>query len=140
MIPLYFTDQVNNRDISIAVLRTFIAKRKEEHETSLSKRTKTTTKVSEKDASQHVREETPNGSSENGEISNRDCEEEKASHDEPCGISEDHVKTTEGKGLAQLKPPRVLEVLKTVFIFFFFFFVFNYYHFFLLFYPILDEK
>lgn len=122
MIPLYFTDQVNNRDISIAVLRTFIAKRKEEHETSLSKRTKTTTKVSEKDASQHVREETPNGSSENGEISNRDCEEEKASHDEPCGISEDHVKTTEGKGLAQLKPPRVLEVLKTVFIFFFFFF------------------
>ncbi|GMN44517.1 hypothetical protein TIFTF001_013710 [Ficus carica] len=65
----------------------------------------------DQDGSEHVPEETPNGSSENGEISNGDCEEEKASHDEPCGISEEHAKTTEGNGLAQLKPPRVLEAL-----------------------------
>lgn len=115
MIVLSFNDQVNNRDISIAVLRTFIAKRKEEHEARLSKRTKKVTKVSENDASEDVIEEKPNGSAVNSEISNGDIEvQEQISHDEPCGISEEVVKTAEGKGPAELKAPKVLEVLKIV--------------------------
>ncbi|EXB77658.1 putative tRNA (guanine(26)-N(2))-dimethyltransferase 2 [Morus notabilis] len=107
----YNKTQVNNRDISIAVLRTFIAKQKEEHETRLAKRTKSATKVSEMDASEDVPKEASNGSSVNGEISNGDCEEDKVSLNEPCGVLEEHVKTTEGKEPAQLKPPKVLEAL-----------------------------
>lgn len=109
-----FHGQVNNRDISIAVLRTFIAKQKEEHETRLAKRTKSATKVSETDASEDVPKEASNGSSVNGEISNGDCEEDKVSLDKPCSVLEENVKTTEGKEPAQLKPPKVLEVIKIV--------------------------
>ncbi|KAF3569565.1 hypothetical protein DY000_02017852 [Brassica cretica] len=42
---------VNNRDMSIAVLRAFISKRKQEHEAMLSKRARSSGKVPEKDAS-----------------------------------------------------------------------------------------
>ncbi|PON82089.1 tRNA methyltransferase, Trm [Trema orientale] len=110
----YNKSQVNNRDISIAVLRTFIDKQKEEHEARLSKRKKTVTKVSEKDTSENVLEEAPNESAVNGEISNGDHEvQEDISHDEdePCGISEEVVKTTVGKGPVEPKAPKVLEAL-----------------------------
>ncbi|KAL5582090.1 hypothetical protein UlMin_014532 [Ulmus minor] len=101
----YNKTQVNNRDISIAVLRTFIAKRKEEHEASLLKRSKTVPKTSEKDALEDAPEEAPNGSAAHDGVSNGDCEAgEKISQDEP-------VKTAEGKGPSALKPPKVLEAL-----------------------------
>lgn len=107
----FSNDQVNNRDISIAVLRTFIANRKEEHEARLSKKTKAASKVSEKDASESVQEEVANESTVCDEKSNGDSEvPEKVSQYESCGLSEEPVKGTEGKVSGELKPPRVLEV------------------------------
>ncbi|KAF4397688.1 hypothetical protein G4B88_027428 [Cannabis sativa] len=110
----YNKSQVNNRDISIAVLRTFIAKQKEEREAKLSKRRKAVTKVPEKDASEHVPEEAPNGSAGNGGVSNGDCEMQEKAHDEEdeaCAVSEEVVKATEGKGPVVVKAPKVLEAL-----------------------------
>ncbi|XAR51626.1 tRNA (guanine(26)-N(2))-dimethyltransferase [Bertholletia excelsa] len=49
----YNKTQVNNRDMSIAVLRTFICKRKEEHEAFLSRKTRASTKLSVDNASDH---------------------------------------------------------------------------------------
>ncbi|CAN1765275.1 Probable tRNA (guanine(26)-N(2))-dimethyltransferase 1 [Linum perenne] len=88
----YNKTQVNNRDMSIAVLRTFISKRKEEHEANLSKRAKKSgRKVSENGAS--------------GNECNGDSEvTEKSS-------VEEMVKIAEGKARGELKPPRVLEAL-----------------------------
>ena len=81
----------------------------------MAKRTKTVTKVSEKDTSEHVPEEASNGSAVNGEISNGYCEmQEKLAHNEPCDVSEEVANPTEGKGPAELKAPKVLEVLKIV--------------------------
>ncbi|KAF5958487.1 hypothetical protein HYC85_005712 [Camellia sinensis] len=105
----YNKTQVNNRDISIAVLRTFISKRKEEHETKLSRRTKTAQKVSGENVSEL---KAPTESDVHNEKSNGECEEsEEISPDEPCSISEKPVKTPEGKVQGELKPPRVLEAL-----------------------------
>ncbi|KAK3011645.1 hypothetical protein RJ639_011319 [Escallonia herrerae] len=105
----YNKTQVNNRDISIAVLRTFISRRKEEHEAFLSKRKKTASKISEEPASEPeapiepiMQDGKPNGKVE---------ESEEISQDEPCSISEEPVRTLEGKGRVELKPPRVLEAL-----------------------------
>lgn len=93
--------------MSIAVLRTFISKRKEEHEALLSKRAKKASKVSEN----HVSEsEAPfkltNGSS-NGEIE----PSEEIPEGEPCSKGDEPEKPFEGKSRGELKPPRVLEVL-----------------------------
>ncbi|GKB39087.1 probable tRNA (guanine(26)-N(2))-dimethyltransferase 1 [Tanacetum coccineum] len=55
----YNKTQVNNRDMSIAVLRTFISKRKQEHEALLAKRMKKASKVSEEPVSNGKSEETP---------------------------------------------------------------------------------
>ncbi|PQM40081.1 putative tRNA (guanine(26)-N(2))-dimethyltransferase 2 [Prunus yedoensis var. nudiflora] len=108
----YNKTQVNNRDISIAVLRAFIEKRKEEHEARLSKKTKTAPKVSEKDASNSVVEEVSNESDIIDEKTNGDCGvAAEISQEEPCSISEEPNKVTEGKGQVELKPPRVLEAL-----------------------------
>ena len=106
-LKLYY-DQVNNRDISIAVLRTFISKRKQEYETMLSRRTKAVQKVSSENASNL---EAPTESNTHNEKSNGECEElEEIAQEEPCSISEEPVKIPEGKGRQELKPPRVLEV------------------------------
>ncbi|KAJ0712300.1 putative tRNA (guanine(26)-N(2))-dimethyltransferase [Helianthus annuus] len=84
---------VNNRDMSIAVLRTFISKREEEYEAFLSK--KMNYKASKTSVS--------NGSS-NGE-----CGTSKEIHkDEPCTNGDQPL---EGKLQGELKPPRVLEAL-----------------------------
>ncbi|KAH8511102.1 hypothetical protein H0E87_008585 [Populus deltoides] len=104
--------QVNNRDLSIAVLRTFISKRQEEHEAMLSKRTKSAKKASEKDASGPAVEEASTGSALDNVKSNGECEvHEEISQNEPCSISEESVKNTEGNHHGELKPPKVLEAL-----------------------------
>ncbi|XP_062106450.1 tRNA (guanine(26)-N(2))-dimethyltransferase 2-like [Humulus lupulus] len=107
----YNKSQVNNRDMSIAVLRTFIAKQKEEREARLLKRRKAGTKASERDASEHVLEEESNGSAGNGEVSNGDCEMQEKTQDEACVVSEEAVKNTEGKWPVEVKAPKVLEAL-----------------------------
>ncbi|XP_027358004.1 probable tRNA (guanine(26)-N(2))-dimethyltransferase 2 isoform X1 [Abrus precatorius] len=122
----YNKTQVNNRDISIAVLRTFISKRMQEHEAYLSKRTKGAQKVSENNDSCELGvEEVPNGHPSEDHKSNGECEvEEEISPEERCSAVEDSVKVneecsttegliniSEGKGKKELKPPRVLEAL-----------------------------
>nr|BAD43176.1 hypothetical protein [Arabidopsis thaliana]BAD43211.1 hypothetical protein [Arabidopsis thaliana] len=97
--------QVNNRDMSIAVLREFLSKRKQEHEAKSSKRTRPASKVIEKDASGASKEETP---SENG-MNNGD--HEVASEDGPSSVSKDPAKTTERFAPREPKPPKVLEAL-----------------------------
>ncbi|KAG7580352.1 tRNA methyltransferase Trm1 [Arabidopsis suecica] len=97
--------QVNNRDMSIAVLREFISKRKQEHEAKSSKRTRPASKVIEKDASAASKEETP---SENG-MNNGD--HEVASEDGPSSASKDPAKTAQGFARREPKPPKVLEAL-----------------------------
>lgn len=120
----FYDDQVNNRDFSIAVLRTFITKRKEEHEAFLLKRTKGAQKASKNDTSELVMEEVDNKTPSEDHKSNGKCELEKEiSPEEPCSTMEDSAKITEecgakkeqidhseGKGPKELKPPRVLEV------------------------------
>ncbi|KAL8193455.1 hypothetical protein R6Q57_026590 [Mikania cordata] len=102
----YNKTQVNNRDMSIAVLRTFVLKRKEEHETLLSKRIKRVLKVSEDHASTS---EPPLDSPKPNEKSNGECEE--TSDNEPHDTCEEPEKLPVGKGQGELKPPRVLEAL-----------------------------
>ncbi|XP_052205235.1 probable tRNA (guanine(26)-N(2))-dimethyltransferase 2 isoform X2 [Diospyros lotus] len=95
--------------MSIAVLRTFISKRKQEHETMLYRRTKAAHKVLGENASElevrtesHMDNEKSNGKHEESEV---------VSQDEPCSISEEPVEFPEVKGRGELKPPRVLEAL-----------------------------
>lgn len=67
--------------------------------------------MSEKDASNSVVEEVSNESDIIDEKTNGDCEvAAEISQEEPCSISEEPNKVTEGKGRVELKPPRVLEV------------------------------
>ncbi|CAK7335333.1 unnamed protein product [Dovyalis caffra] len=112
LIIWLYNCQVNNRDLSIAVLRTFISKRKEEHVAMLSKRRKSAEKASEKDASGPAVEEASNGSALDNKKSNVECEvDEEISQDEPCSISEEPVKSTVENHRRELKPPKVLEAL-----------------------------
>ncbi|XP_059670475.1 tRNA (guanine(26)-N(2))-dimethyltransferase 1-like [Cornus florida] len=104
----YNKTQVNNRDMSIAVLRTFISKRKREHEAMISRRTKTTQKVSGGNVS---KPEASVESAMHNEISNGKCEESEEISNDELLISEEAVKKLEGKGQGELKPPRVLEAL-----------------------------
>ncbi|KFK37699.1 hypothetical protein AALP_AA3G017300 [Arabis alpina] len=89
--------QVNNRDMSIAVLREFISKRKQEHEAKLSKRrSSSASKVIENDSSEALsKDETL---SENGREHND-------------GPTQEPVKTNEGFAYGEAKPPKVLEAL-----------------------------
>ena len=96
--------------MSIAVLRTFISRRKQEHETLLSKRNKSAPKAPENNGSISDVENKPNESDMNNEKSNEECEvPEEKSQEETCTTAEEPVKT-EGKVRGELKPPRVLEV------------------------------
>ncbi|XP_077211258.1 tRNA (guanine(26)-N(2))-dimethyltransferase 1-like [Tasmannia lanceolata] len=108
-LVFYNKTQVNNRDISIAVLRTFIHKQKEEHAAFLSKKMRTGQHVSEVGCSKPAPEETtiPHVEKSNGE-----CEEQMdVSHDQPGDISKEPHKTMLGKMKVELKQPRVLEAL-----------------------------
>ncbi|XP_039009574.1 probable tRNA (guanine(26)-N(2))-dimethyltransferase 1 [Hibiscus syriacus] len=107
----YNKTQVNNRDMSIAVLRTFILRRKQEHEALLSKRNKSAANVPEKNVLISDIENKPNGSGMNTKKSNEECEEPGENpEEESCTTSEEPVET-EGKVLGEVKPPRVLEAL-----------------------------
>ncbi|KAF8407838.1 hypothetical protein HHK36_006974 [Tetracentron sinense] len=115
----YNKAQVNNRDMSIAVLRTFISKRKEEHAAMLTKRMKTAQKVVKEASSGPVAKEEISECMLHSEKSNGKCEVQlEPSEDEPCNISEEPcnipeepIRMAEGKGREELKPPRVLEAL-----------------------------
>ncbi|KAB1211431.1 putative tRNA (guanine(26)-N(2))-dimethyltransferase 1 [Morella rubra] len=108
----YNPSQVDNRDMSIAVLRTFISKRKLEHEAILLKRTKAAQKAPEKDSSEPTGEETADESLIIDGRTNGECEvHEQKCQDEPCSVSNESVKAPEGKRHIELKPPRVLEAL-----------------------------
>ncbi|CAA2987312.1 probable tRNA (guanine(26)-N(2))-dimethyltransferase 2 [Olea europaea subsp. europaea] len=101
--------QVNNRDMSIAVLRTFISKYKLEHEALSSKRLKTGPKASDVST---IEVEATMDSITHNENSNGDCHVSKEiSQDETSSIVEYQSSNQEGKGQGELKPPRVLEAL-----------------------------
>ncbi|XP_022858161.1 probable tRNA (guanine(26)-N(2))-dimethyltransferase 2 [Olea europaea var. sylvestris] len=101
--------QVNNRDMSIAVLRTFVAKYKQEHEALSSKRLKTGPKASEVSA---INAEATMDFVTDNKNSNGDCDVSKEiSQDEASSISEEQASNQGGKGHGELKPPRVLEAL-----------------------------
>ncbi|KAL3813496.1 hypothetical protein ACJIZ3_014764 [Penstemon smallii] len=107
----YNKTQVNNRDMSIAVLRTFISKRKQEHDSMLSRRKKTGPKVAEEPAlePEAVEDSVMHNGKSNGEY---EVSEEKPQDEQPCIISENPAPNQEcGKGRKELKPPRVLEAL-----------------------------
>ncbi|GER49286.1 tRNA (guanine(26)-N(2))-dimethyltransferase [Striga asiatica] len=107
----YNKTQVNNRDMSIAVLRTFISKRKEEHEALLSKKRKTGPEVAGEPAIEH---ETITDASICKDKSNGECEvSQEVPQDKPTCTSVDKPSNQYGKGSRELKlkPPRVLEAL-----------------------------
>ncbi|KAL3624088.1 hypothetical protein CASFOL_032904 [Castilleja foliolosa] len=105
----YNKTQVNNRDMSIAVLRTFISKRKEEHEAMLSKKMK---KGSKGTMEPIVETEAEADTVMNGEKTNGECEtSQETPQDKHVSVSEDKGANQEGKGHRELKPPRVLEAL-----------------------------
>ncbi|CAH9088793.1 unnamed protein product [Cuscuta epithymum] len=104
----YNKAQVNNRDMSISVLRAFIAKRKQEHDTFVSKRTKAASNNKDSSGTEldpPVHFDQSNGTPNNG------CETTKEkSEGEQCSISEEPTKNPGGK-CRELKPPRILEAL-----------------------------
>ncbi|KAL8171512.1 hypothetical protein V2J09_023316 [Rumex salicifolius] len=106
----YNKTQVNNRDMSIAVLRTFISKRKQEHEANLSKKTRAGQKSSEEKSCELAEEEAPSEPMAHDDNSNGDLEEVVAD-DGPSTVSEGLVKALGVKLQQELKPPRVLEAL-----------------------------
>ncbi|CAO2817305.1 unnamed protein product [Amaranthus hypochondriacus] len=104
--------QVNNRDMSIAVLRTFINKRQEEHEAFLSKKAKVKQFEGKSDAvasenvliESSVEPETTNG------VHDGDAHETKPA-DVSCSTTAEPSNHIGGKAHRELKPPRVLEAL-----------------------------
>ncbi|KNA04005.1 hypothetical protein SOVF_203710 [Spinacia oleracea] len=109
--------QVNNRDISIAVLRTFINKRKEEHEAFLSRKAKGAAKTSEEKsdtpASEDVTMESKADSHTSNGIHDTNATDVKP-EDASCGTAAEPAQpsnTPGGKFQRELKPPRVLEAL-----------------------------
>ncbi|KAL3844577.1 hypothetical protein ACJIZ3_001980 [Penstemon smallii] len=107
----YNKTQVNNRDMSIAVLRTFISKRKQEHEAILSRKTRTGPKVEEEPAVDPEAVVDSVMQLQNGKTNGKCDASHKIAQDEPCSFSEDPTSNQEGKSKGELKPPRVLEAL-----------------------------
>ncbi|KAL0377623.1 UNVERIFIED_CONTAM: putative tRNA (guanine(26)-N(2))-dimethyltransferase 2 [Sesamum radiatum] len=105
----YNKTQVNNRDMSIAVLRTFISKRQQEHEAMLSKKSRAGPKVSGEPVAEP---EALTDTVVHDEKTNGECEvSQEISQDESRSISEEPAANQEGKGRGELKPPVVLEAL-----------------------------
>ncbi|GAB4826487.1 hypothetical protein Ancab_033382 [Ancistrocladus abbreviatus] len=108
----YNKTQVNNRDISIAVLRTFISKRKQEHEAFLSRKAKKVRKDIEDKSAELVGEEEPSEFEMDDEKSNGETETtEGIFEDAPSNVSGEPVEGTDSRVRRELKPPRVLEAL-----------------------------
>ncbi|KAF5195976.1 tRNA (guanine(26)-N(2))-dimethyltransferase [Thalictrum thalictroides] len=109
----YNKAQVNNRDLSIAVLRTYLSKRREEHEAVLNKKTKVGQKVSSEESCESLSEETTR---QNGEYLKDECkvevkEENGEQVQEELGdASKEAGKKLDGKR-RELKPAKVLEAL-----------------------------
>ncbi|KAH1238488.1 putative tRNA (guanine(26)-N(2))-dimethyltransferase 1 [Glycine max] len=80
-VPKSPLSSVNNRDMSIAVLRAFISKRKQEHEAMLYMRTKAAQKVSENGISEPVMEDGAHA------FLLKECDE--VSSEEPCSTTEE---------------------------------------------------
>ncbi|KAL8124711.1 hypothetical protein AgCh_012386 [Apium graveolens] len=111
----YNKTQVNNRDISISVLRTFLSKRKQEHESLLSRRKKTVSNITKEPICETeasiISDPEATIDSVDGK-SNGPCEvSEVISHDQPRSIVNESLQIHEGKVQGELKPPRVLEAL-----------------------------
>ncbi|KAL9272497.1 tRNA (guanine(26)-N(2))-dimethyltransferase 1-like protein, partial [Drosera capensis] len=105
------TQVVNNRDLSIAVLRAFISKRKEEHEAWLSRKVKTE-KVLVENSSEPATEDEHSESANRTEGSNGEPEfAGDMCEDGPSITLEESISTPEVKPQRELKPPRVLEAL-----------------------------
>ncbi|XP_062216061.1 tRNA (guanine(26)-N(2))-dimethyltransferase 1-like isoform X2 [Phragmites australis] len=101
--------QVHNRDMSIAVLRTFVAKHKEEHEALMKKRNKSHKKAKQNETSVQNGEDA--STSQHDEI---DVVREKELNqvvDEMDDLSKEATKTPSWKVTRELKPPLVLEAL-----------------------------
>ncbi|XP_075514608.1 tRNA (guanine(26)-N(2))-dimethyltransferase 1-like [Primulina tabacum] len=101
--------QVNNRDMSIAVLRTFISKHKQEHEAMISKRMKTKPKVVEEPSvePEGITDSIPHNGKDNVK-----CEvSEEISQEGPCSISKNAAANHLENTRRELTPPRVLEAL-----------------------------
>jgi len=102
-----YQHQVNNRDMSIAVLRTFIQQRKLEHKAMLARQAKAGPKVPDESVSEM---EPPADSSQHNGMSSDGCKLlEEMSQDEQCSISDVQTRNLRRKDL-ELKPARVLEV------------------------------
>ncbi|CAH9109486.1 unnamed protein product [Cuscuta epithymum] len=104
----YNKAQVNNRDMSISVLRAFIAKRKQEHDTFVSKRTKAAS--NNKDSSGTELDPPVHFDQSNGTPNDGFETTKEKSEGEQCSISEEPTKNPGGK-CRELKPPRILEAL-----------------------------
>ncbi|MQL72924.1 hypothetical protein Taro_005276 [Colocasia esculenta] len=101
--------QVNNRDMSIAVLRAFISRRKEEHASFLNKRVKLQKKVSEGKTSP-VEEKTASAM----EAIEGECEmppEQTLNESDATKELSDLATGSESTQTRELKPPKVLEAL-----------------------------
>ncbi|KAI4366843.1 hypothetical protein MLD38_022659 [Melastoma candidum] len=121
----YNKTQVNNRDLSIAVLRTFISHRKQEHKAMLSRKAKPLPKEPDEnglgsvsDGQGDESEDRPAESEEQPqseapeEQSNRDVEMlESTSREEGCTGCDVAPESVNGKGRKELKATRVLEAL-----------------------------
>ncbi|XP_021739408.1 probable tRNA (guanine(26)-N(2))-dimethyltransferase 1 isoform X1 [Chenopodium quinoa] len=107
--------QVNNRDISIAVLRTYIDKRKQEHEAYLSKKAKGAPKRSEEKTDAPASVNGPVESKADSHTSNGVHDNNVATDGKPedasCETVAEPSKTVVGKFQRELKPPRLLEAL-----------------------------
>ncbi|KAJ1297774.1 hypothetical protein BS78_01G402700 [Paspalum vaginatum] len=101
--------QVHNRDMSIAVLRTFVAKRKEEHQALLNKRNKSHQKNKQNEASIQNGD---NASTSQHDEMNVVCENgPNQAEDEIDDMPKEATKTPSWKVTRELKPPLVLEAL-----------------------------
>lgn len=102
----YNKAQVNNRDMSIAVLRTYLSKREEEHEEMSNRKAKRGQKIILEETFCESLPEDTNGH--NGEISNDECKEQL--HEEVGEVSEGMAKKVDVEK-RELKPAKVLEAL-----------------------------
>ncbi|KAK9683109.1 hypothetical protein RND81_10G117300 [Saponaria officinalis] len=104
--------QVNNRDISVAVLRTFVNKRKEEHEAFVSRKAKRGRKTPEKKSPASGSEEAPAESEVNNVNGVHNGNSVEPSAGEASGVTPEEPKNiTKVKDQRELKPIRVLEAL-----------------------------
>ncbi|KAL6907618.1 hypothetical protein ACP4OV_002657 [Aristida adscensionis] len=101
--------QVNNRDMSVAVLRTFVDKRKEEHEALMNKRNKSHQKTNQSEASVQNGEDASTSQQDKMDIVHE--QELNQVSDEASDLPKEKTKVPSWKVTKELKPPVVLEAL-----------------------------